>query len=102
MKQYMDVMGKTVKDRITGFAGIVECVSFDLYGCVQVAVKPNMLTKDGSTPEGKWFDHKRLEVINHNRVLEMPNFDLASSEAKVIPKPLGRENGPAEKPRSKG
>lgn len=97
MKHYMEIMGKKVRDKVTGFEGAVECVSFDLYGCVQVAVKPP--AKDGETKEGRWFDHKRLEVIDHTPVMDLPNYDLAKPDAVSAPKPrTGSENGPADKP----
>lgn len=98
MKHYMDVMGLECKDKVTGFIGFVECISFDLYGCVQVALKPKM-DKDGKVGEGKWFDHKRLVVINDKPVMELPDFSLAEQERVSTPKAVvGRENGPAEKP----
>jgi len=88
VNQYLEVLGFKVKDKVTGFVGVAESVSFDLYGCVQVAVWPAMNAK-GEMPEGKWFDHQRLELMSKEPVLEAPNFAFDKAARDV--------SGPAEK-----
>lgn len=88
MKQFMNLMGLKAKDRVTGFSGVVECVSFDLYGCVQVTLRPEADKKDGKPRDAHWFDHKRIEVLSKTPVMAVPNFDIAP----------GIERGPAQKP----
>lgn len=88
MKQYMALMGLKAKDKVTGYTGVVTCVSFDLYGCIQVALLP-AATNDGKDADGgKWFDHKRIEVLDKTPVMALPNFDTTP----------GVERGPAAKP----
>ena len=42
MKQHMKLLGYRVKDVVTGLEGFAESICFDLYGCVQVLVKPSV------------------------------------------------------------
>ena len=85
----LDLLGKRVSDKVTGFNGIVTSVCFDLYGCNQALVHPG-LDKDGKPAEQGWFDATRLIVTDATPVMPQPNFsDTDESAAK----------GPAEKPR---
>lgn len=88
MQQYMKLMGLKAKDSVTGFTGVVECVSFDLYGCVQVTLRPEIDKKDGKPKDAHWFDHKRIEVLGKRPVMQVPNFNIT----------VGDERGPASKP----
>ena len=86
---HLELLGKEVKDKVTGFRGVVSSVSFDLYGCVQAAVAPPVDEK-GEIPRTGWFDVVRLNVLSHDPVMELPDF----SKGYVAE---GRK-GPAEKP----
>jgi hypothetical protein len=86
ISQSIAMLGLKARDRITGFAGVISSVTFDLYGCVQAIVTPP-IGADGKTAEGHWFDLKRLETSE--RVMDPPIFDV----------PPGTEPGPAERPR---
>ncbi len=77
-------LGFPVRDRVTGFQGVVSSISFDLYGCVQFAVTPPVNDK-GESPDGRWFDIARVEKTGA-RVMTPPSRFL-------------RDYGPAEKPR---
>lgn len=87
---YLKLLGYKCKDRVTGFEGVIGTISFDLYGCVQAAVIPEV-KKDGTRGDGEWFDTKRLEITSKKRVMEPPDF---------ITKILGDENGAGERPRA--
>ena len=54
----MELLGFRAEDRVTGFKGVVTSVSFDLYGCIQVALNPGM-NKDGKLEDGHWFGHPK-------------------------------------------
>lgn len=88
-ERHIGLLGYRAKDRVTGFSGTIDSVCFDLYGCVQISLRPWM-DKDGRLPTGHWFDVTRLEIDTDTRVVEMPNF----YEGYVAE---GRK-GPAEKP----
>lgn len=84
---YFDLLGYKVRDCVSGFEGIAESISFDLYGCIQIALRPTLAksAKPGEFPEGRWFDAKRLTKVSKAPVMAVPDFT----------KP---EIGPADKP----
>ena len=88
MREYLDLLGKTVKDQVTGIKGVVDSVSFDLYGCVQAVVR-RPLNEKGEIPEGLWIDVKRLIVVRGGPIMERPDFGKMKR---------GDEAGPADKP----
>jgi len=75
VKKHMELLGLPVVDRVTGFKGTVECVSFDLYGCIQATVRPKGTDKEGKTYNSAWFDVSRLEIKSNTPVITVPNFD---------------------------
>ena len=88
---HIDLLGKTAKDLITGFTGVVSSVSFDLYGCIQVALTPPV-DKDGKLADGRWLDVNRLEILDEKRCMPVPKFSAT---------PAKHDHGPAEKPSGK-
>lgn len=81
----LKLLGLKVKDKVTGFSGVVTSISFDLYGCVQAIVHPG-IGKDGKALECHWFDVGRLEILSKKPVMQTPTFQKKD------------EKGPAEKP----
>lgn len=81
IKKYL---GQKVKDKVSGFKGVVSSVSFDLYGCVQTIVTP-AAKPDGTIPDCRWFDVNRLQVTSKKPVMELPAF-------------VTKDRGPAYKP----
>ena len=73
------MLGMKVRDRVTGFKGMLSSVSFDCYGCVQGLVTPPVLI--GKLQELQWFDMKRLEV-DGQRVMPSPMF---GADHKAVP-----------------
>lgn len=53
--------GTTVKDRVTGFSGVVTGRCDYLTGCRQYLVQP-AIDKDEKFVESRWFDEDRLLV----------------------------------------
>ena len=91
---YLELLGRHVRDRVTGFQGIVESVSWDLYGCIQAVVRPPIDDK-GAMPEAKWFDVLRLIVLDGDPVMAIPGgFQTYGAGPSTTLPP----NGPAEKP----
>lgn len=91
LNKHVNILGVKVRDKVTGFEGVAESVSFDLYGCVQVAVRPAV--KDDDLKEGRWFDVQRLTVESTDRVMPVPSFAALATPEGV------HQHGPAEKPR---
>jgi hypothetical protein len=73
INDYLKFLGQKVRDRVTGWEGVVSSISFDLYGCVQAVITPKV-AKDGKIPEGRWFDIKRLVVLSSKSVMPVPSF----------------------------
>ncbi len=57
-----EVLGKEVRDKVTGYRGIVTAVTKWLYGCIRVNVAQKV-KKDGTIPETQGFDLDQIEVI---------------------------------------
>lgn len=93
----LKLLGLRVEDRITGFVGIVESICYDLYGCIQAAVRPK-LNEKSEIQEGRWFDVSRLAVLNETPIMEVPGgrFDVERKQEKPRPSLVA---GPADKPR---
>ncbi len=81
--------GDRVKDRITGFTGIVWGVTDYLEGCRRLHVMPEKLKDDGSVPDLGVFDEPQVEV------LEKGAYKIRESKAK---KPGGPAYLNAQKP----
>jgi hypothetical protein len=96
VKTYMSVLGFKMTDKVTEFSGVAESVCFDLYGCVQVAIRPVKLTDKGDVQDSRWFDFSRLR-LDHDRARVMEPTaawfdDHRNNQDRNDPK------GPAEKP----
>lgn len=82
---YIEALGREAVDQVTGFAGIITTVSFDLYGCIQVILTPP-IRANGEKQDGAWFDYNRLKINTQRaRVLPIPTFSTP-------------DRGPNEKP----
>jgi len=58
------LMGKKVKDIVSGYDGLITGVVFSLTGCKQYVVKPQM-KKDGIMREGIMLDENRVEILSN-------------------------------------
>ena len=85
----MELLGLKVKDRVTGIEGIVTTVSFDLFGCIQAIITPPV-KEDGKRIDGWWYDVRRIEILWHTPVMEVPNFKVGLV--------ADSRKGPADKP----
>lgn len=74
VNRHLDLLGKRGRDKVTGITGVLTCVCFDLYGCVQVTINPGTKA-DGTLNEPTWFDVSRIEVLTESRVMSVPDFD---------------------------
>lgn len=93
LKKHLDLLGMNVKDRVTGFTGVVATIGFDLYGCIQAVVNPGT-DKDGKLRESQWFDINRLTVTSSAPVMDRPEFEWTPQSLSEGLK------GPADRPRS--
>ena len=89
-EQHFKLLGMKVKDKVTGYSGIVTSLSFDLYGCIQAVVTP-ITGKGNDTKNGKWFDVTRLKVTSKKPVMALPDFSkgyIAEGKKGAAEKPL--------------
>lgn len=90
VSEYVEILGKEVSDKVTGITGRATSVNFDLYGCVQVSINPG-LDKDGKPKELGWYDFNRVEIKDHKRCMQLPEFaavqqtELKGPERKSVP-----------------
>ncbi len=72
MKKHMNLLGLKVEDKVTRLKGVVTCLSFDLYGCIQAVVTPS--AKENKREKSDWYDVSRLVVLEKKSVMKLPNF----------------------------
>ena len=72
--EHINKLGSKAEDLVTGFAGVITLVSFDLYGCVQMVLTPKV-DKSGKTIDGRWFDVTRLKMKSKNALLSVPKYN---------------------------
>jgi hypothetical protein len=73
VQQHLALLGWSVKDKVTGFTGVVTHVGVDLYGCVQAIVHPKAVVEKGGAQkvdESRWFDLNRLDKIGRTPVMK--------------------------------
>ena len=101
VEESISLLGFKAQDKVTGFAGVVTSISFDLFGCIQAIVLPPV-DKDGNDQEGRWYDIARLDILEEKRVMDCPKFFVEISDIKndsVSGRPFSSHlKGPAEKP----
>lgn len=83
---YFDLLGRRVKDKVSNQEGICDALTFDLYGCIQIAVAPSV-DKDGKFVEGRMLDVHRVQVIDaDSRVMEPPAFSKPEAAFDLLGK----------------
>ena len=56
-------LGDRVKDKVTGFKGIVTGITSWLNGCRRIGIQPEKLMTTGKPVEAEWFDEQQVLVI---------------------------------------
>lgn len=56
-------LGQRVKDQVTGFQGIAECITIWRFGCLRIGIRPEKLDEKGMPFEVVFFDEPQVEVI---------------------------------------
>lgn len=78
-----DLLGKTMKDVITGFQGVVTGSCRYITGCDQYLLQPvNKANKHDDKKSAEWFDENRLKVVKGKK--------------RVVIKSTGDKTGPCE------
>lgn len=64
-------LGKTYRDKITGFEGVATGYVQYITGCNQVLLAPK--AADGAMKDSQWLDEQRLEVVPAVQVITLNN-----------------------------
>jgi len=84
VEESLDLLGMTVKDKITGITGVASSIDFDLYGCIQVIITPTGLTKTGEVKSGSnWLDINRIEIVSKKKIMKTPDYTKYGSKETV-------------------
>ena len=86
VKENLKKLGHRAKDKVTGFEGVITCVTFDLYGCVQAILQPAVNSESPKIEDSRYFDVARLEI------------DPDSEPVMAVPGFVTDDKGPADKP----
>lgn len=78
-------LGDGVRDKITGFKGIVIAKAFYLIGCARVGVQSQELGKDGKPLEIQWVDEPQVEIVD-KAVIKMEADDEPGGPAFSSPR----------------
>lgn len=62
MKYKIPYLGDRVKDKVTGFEGIVIGRTEWLYGCTRLGVESESM-HEGKPIASQWFDQQRVEIL---------------------------------------
>lgn len=73
-------LGDKVKDKVTGFTGVVMCRSVFLNGCVRLTVQAQKLDKDNKTIE-QYFDEPQVDVVSVGVVSALPEYNVKAPRA---------------------
>lgn len=60
-------LGDEVKEKVTGYTGVVIAKTEWLTGCARYAIQPKM-NKDGKIPEARDFDGAAISIIKKGKV----------------------------------
>jgi len=77
----MNRLGMKVRDRITGFEGIITGHVVYISGCNQDLVNPRV-DADGKLRDSQWFDEQRLELVPGETVVVLDNVETPGCDAE--------------------
>lgn len=100
----IELNGLKARDIITGIEGVVTCVSFDLYGCIQIVITPPV-KEGGQATEARWYDVCRVQILDSHPVIPRPDFALNKQIEFQFPDQISSEKpilkGPDNKPKGR-
>ncbi len=68
-------LGDTVRERVTGFEGVINSITRYVNGCERIAVQSAVL-KDGLPADAQFFDIMEVDIIKRGKVKAEPVHDL--------------------------
>lgn len=73
-----NLLGKRLKDKVTGLEGIAVTKCIYLNGCIQYAIQAE-IKQDGTLPKQEWVDIQTLEVISDGVINDIPDSTIIPS-----------------------
>ena len=73
-------IGQRIRDKITGFEGVVIGKTIWLTGCNTFGLQSEKTTDDGTPLKTQWFDENRLEKVEGADVV---NLDMSGREEET-------------------
>jgi len=67
-------IGDELKDKVSGFIGIVLGITQYSTGCIHYGLSAQVLGKEGDVKNWEWFDETRLNLLKQEKI-EFPVFD---------------------------
>lgn len=80
---YEKNLGLTVKDRVTGFKGVIMNVTTYIHGTDRVHIQPP-LDKDNKMMSGHDFDCCQLDILKNKRVIDEPKFQIKIKHGQKV------------------
>jgi hypothetical protein len=77
------LLGQRVKDKLTGFEGLVTGRAQYITGCDQLLVQPSLNGK-GEFVEARWLDEPRLDITESSQVMINMTSDKGGDKAAPI------------------
>lgn len=77
-------LGSEVKDKFTGYKGIVMGRTEYVTGCNTYGILNQELDKDGNTKDWKWFDEDRLDLIKSKKITMKNKFNGGANSIDSI------------------
>lgn len=78
------MLGRTGKDKITGFVGVITGHARYISGCSQVLLSPKA-GADGAAKDAQWFDEQRIEIDESVPAIVLNNADTPGCD-RAAPK----------------
>jgi hypothetical protein len=77
-------LGDQVRHKITGFEGVVICITTWLNGCVRIGVQPRKLSKEGKIRETETIDEDELVLVK-KAVMSLPMASPGGPTRAAVP-----------------
>lgn len=61
-------MGDLLKDKVTGYEGVVMGITLYFTGCVHYGLSSRKVKEDGTINSWEWFDSTRLDLVKEKQV----------------------------------
>jgi hypothetical protein len=83
-KAFKFELGQTLRDKVTGFEGVVIARGDHISGCDTYGLQSRSL-KDGHPSDSKWFDEPRVELVADTPQLFLDTREEKTGADSVIP-----------------